>query len=251
MSANPPLPRLFGPYVLTRALGTDPLGRTYRAGTAAGKQLRPFLLVRVFDGEAVDRAALLPAMESAVEYLEEVKGPAVAKGMVLGSVDDLPFAGMEYVPGRTLDQVLGAGAGHPVPIPPEHALLITEKILAALEAGKPMARGTGAPHGFLVPAFVAVSNDGDTRVFGGGLGRGLLPSLKVAAASAAFASYIAPEVAASGKPSAAGDLYSTGVILLEALTGQRPAPGAAGDSAERAVLAVNGNPLPEDVKRMI
>lgn len=252
MSATPPLPRLFGPYVLTRALGADPLGHTYRAGTATGRQLRPFLLVRVYDGEAVDRAVLLPAMETAVEYLEEVKGPAVAKGMVLGIVDDQPFAGMEYVPGRTLDQVIGAdAAGHAVPVPVEHALLIAEKILAALEAAKPMARGTGAPHGFLVPGFVAVSNDGDTRVFGAGLGPGLLPSLKDARAAAAFGAYIAPEVAAGGKPSPAGDLYSMGVILLETLTGKRPAAGAAADALEGAVLAVNGNPLPEDIKRLL
>src|SRR5262245_38556782 len=107
MSANSPLPRLFGPYVLTRELSRDPLGEVYRAGSAAGKGLKPFLLIRTFSGAATDRAALLPAMETAVEHLEEVKGPAVAKGQVLGVVDDVPFAGVEYMAGRTLDAVVG------------------------------------------------------------------------------------------------------------------------------------------------
>ena len=33
---------------------------------------------------------------------------------------------------------------------------------------------TGAAHGFLVPAFVCISNEGEARVFGHGLGAGLL-----------------------------------------------------------------------------
>src|SRR6185369_5980732 len=100
MSAQPALPRLFGPYVLTRLLGSDPFGDVYRAGTAAGKGMRPFLLIRTFNGDAIDRAALIPAMETAVEFLEEIKGPSVAKGAVLGAVEDTPFAGIEYIPGR-------------------------------------------------------------------------------------------------------------------------------------------------------
>ena len=250
MSSDTALPRLFGPYVLTRTLSSDPLGQTYRAGTAAGKGMRPTLLIRVFDGEAVDRTALLPAMESAVEFIEEVKGPAVAKGMVLGVVDDIPFAGMEYLPGRTLDNLLkGAGQG-PVPLPIEHALLITEKILIALEAAKPLTKGTGAPHGFLVPAFVMVSNDGDTRVFGGGLGPGLGSSLKDPRARTAFGAYLAPEVLEGGPASMASDIYSTAAILLEALTGNAPS-GGGDDALSGAVLSLNGNPVPEDVKKLL
>lgn len=248
--AQPALPRIFGPYVLTSALGSDPLGETYRAGTAAGPGMKPLLLIRVFDGEAVDRTALLPAMETAVEFLEEVKGPAVARGMVLGMVDDTPFAGMEYLPGRTLDRLLKGLPGQGlVPFPVEHALLVAEKILIALEAAKPLTKGTGAPHGFLVPAFVALSNDGDTRVFGGGLGRGLASSLKDPRAKAAFAPYMAPEVLAGSAPSPAGDIYSTAAILLEALTGKSPAGGA--ELVPDAQLALNGNPLPPDVQNLL
>src|SRR5512143_2452466 len=161
MSAQSPLPRLFGPYVLTHQFGDDRLGSLYRAGTASGPSLAPFVLIRTFGGPAIDRGALFPVMETAAEYLEEVRGPAVAKGAVLGIVDDVPFAGIEYVPGRTLDRLFGGDAGETV----------------ALQAARPFEQKTGAPHGFLVPSFVTVSNDGDIRVFGAGLGGGLLPSL--------------------------------------------------------------------------
>src|SRR5512135_2163660 len=251
MSASLPLPRLFGPYVLTRQLSRDPLGGVYRAGTAAGRALKPFVLIRAFDGESIDRARLLPAMETAVEDLDEVRGQAVAKGAVLGIVDETPFAGIDYMPGRTLDALLAGDEQGPVPLPVEHALLVAEKILISLEAAKAFAKSTGAPHGFLVPAFIAVSNDGDIRVFGGGLGPGLLPSLRSARARTAFAPYIAPEVASSGKPSPSGDLYSTAAILFQTLTGTAPAPGAALGQLGAAVLALNGNPLPDDVRQLL
>ena len=251
MSSSGPIPRLFGPYVLTRHLGADPLGSVFRAGTAAGARLSPLLLVRVFDGAGVDHAALVPAMESAAEYLEEVRGPAVAKGAVLGIVEDVPFAGIEYVPGRTLDRLFSGEGQGAIPLPVEHALLIAEKLLVALEAGKPFEKKMGAPHGFLTPGFVTISNDGDVRVYGAGLGAGLLPSLKRPEVLAALGSYIAPEVLASGRPSGAGDIYSAAAILFQALTGRAPPPGAGADALSGAALAVDGSPMPEDLARLV
>jgi TonB family protein len=251
MSASAPLPRLFGPYLLTRELSRDPLGGVFRAGTTGSRALKPFVLIRAFDGEAIDRAALLPAMETAVEYLDDVRGQAVAKGAVLGVVDDTPFAGIDYMPGLTLHGLLQGGEQGPVPLPVEHALLIAEKVLISLEAAKAFAKQTGAPHGFLIPAFIAVSNDGDIRVFGGGLGPGLLPSMKRAHARAAFGPYIAPEVAASGVPSLAGDIYSMAAILFETLTGKRLSDGRVDEQLGSAVLSLNGNPLPEDLSALL
>lgn len=249
MSASSPLPRPFGPYVLTRALGSDPLGEVWRAGvpSSSGAGIRSFLHIREFSGAAVDRTALLLAMETAVDAVDEIKGPSVARGAVMGAMDDTPFLGVEYVPGRTLDTVFASrGAGAVFPI--EHALLIAEKILVAFEAAEPLEKLTGAPHGFLIPAFVYVSNDGETRVFGGGLGTGLLPALRVPRARSTFLPYIAPEVLESGRPTAAGDVYSTAVILFEALTGRLP---AGPDPLAAATLAIDGTPLPEDVKKLL
>jgi TonB family protein len=250
MSATAPSPRPFGPYVLTRALGSDALGEVWRAGTAGASRLRPFLLVRTFAAISIDRPALLAAMESAVHLVDDVQGPAIAKGTVMGAIDDTPFVGIAYVEGRTLDHLLAARLlGAPLPV--EHGLLIAERLLAALESGTPVETFTGAAHGFLVPAFVCISNEGEAKVFGHGLGAGLLPALRHPRARQSFAPYVAPEVLAAGKPSTSGDLYSVGAILFEALTGRAPSPGVALESVESANLAVDGTPVPEDVRRLL
>src|SRR5664280_581561 len=250
MSASAPSPRPFGPYVLTHALGTDALGEAWRAGTAGAPRLKPFLLVRTFTAAAIDRSALLSAMETAVNLVDDVQGPTIARGTVMGAIDDIPFLGTLYVEGRTLDHLLAARLlGSPLPV--EHGLLIAERLLTALEAGAPVERFTGAAHGFLVPPFVCISNEGETRVFGHGLGAGLLPALKNARTRQTFAPYVAPEVLAEGKPSTPGDLYSVGAILYEALTGRAPPPGVALESVEGANLAVDGTPVPEDIRRLL
>lgn len=250
MSAPAPSPRPFGPYVLTRALGSDSLGEVWRAGTAGASRLKPFLLVRTFAAISIDRPALLAAMETAVHLVDDVQGPAIAKGTVMGAIDDTPFLGTSYVEGRTLDHLLAVRLlGTPLPV--EHGLLIAERLLAALESGTPVERVTGAAHGFLVPAFVCISNEGEARVFGHGLGAGLLPALRHSRARQSFAPYVAPEVLAAGKPSTSGDLYSVGAILFEALTGRAPSPGVALESVESANLAVNGTPVPEDLRRLL
>lgn len=246
-----PLPRTFGDYLLTRSLGRDPLGETFRAGTSSGPGLAPFVLVRVFDGEGIDRAALVPAMETAVELLDEFRGQAAAKGTVLGIVDDVPYTGIDYVPGMTLDKILAQTPAGVAPFEPENALYLGDRLLAGLDAGKSFTLATGAPHGFLVPAFVTVSGDGEARIFGAGLGRGLLPSLAGEAARKAFGPYVAPEVAASGRPTPAGDAYSVAAIVIAAATGKPPESGRGLQALTSASAEVLPAPARELLARMM
>jgi TonB family protein len=248
---NRSVPRMFGPYVLTRSYGSDPIGGTFLAGTASGRKLAPYVLIRTFDGDAVDTSALVPAMETAVEYLDDIRGQAVARGAVLGIVDDVPFAGIDYVAGQALDRLFGQQGAERTLLPPEYGLLIAQKILVSLEATQVLTAPTGAPHGFLVPAFVTLSYEGEARVFGAGLGNGLLASLRKPKAREAFAAYLAPEVVASGHPSVAGDIYSAAAILYECITGIAPTHGRGEGLLAGARLAGSSTPVPEEILSLL
>ncbi len=250
MSASLPSPRPFGPYLLLRQLAADPLGSLWRAGTEGRPRLKPFVTIRLFEGAAIDRSALLKAMESAVEVIDDVKGPTVARGAVFGAVDDLPFAAIEDVPGQTLEAFLAPPAPE-AGLPLEHALLVVERVLAALEGARPVEIVTGAPHGFLVPSFVHVSYGGEPRVWGFGLGPALLPALREPALHAAFAPYVAPEVLLSARPTTTGDVYSVAALLFEALVGRPPAPGGTLAAVDAARLAIDGRSVPDDVKQIL
>ena len=172
-------------------------------------------------------------------------GHAVAKGAVLGIVDDVPFAGIEYVPGRTLDRLFYERGAETIPLPIEHALLIGEKLLVALEAAKPFEKKIGAPHGFLTSRLRHRSRTTATSASSApAWTRGSCRPSRRPTVHAAYGPYIAPEVASTGKPCAAGDIYSAAAILFQALVGHPPAPGAGADALAGAVLAVDGEPDP-------
>jgi TonB family protein len=250
MSSDAPAFRPFGPYLLLRSTGADVLGTRYRAGSLGQPGLKPILHLQVFDGPAVDRGAVLRSMEQAVDLLDGVVGPSVAAGAALGAVDDVPFAGVDVPPGQALAAVfaeLSGGGG----FSSEQALFVTERVLAALVAAHSMAFVAGAPHGFLVPPFVLVSYDGEVRVFGFGLGPGLLPAAKNPKAREVLAPWVAPEVLASGRPTAAGDVFSAAAILFASLTGRAPSAGEAEADIETAALSAGGVSVPEPIRQLL
>ncbi|MFI5182322.1 MAG: TonB family protein [Thermoanaerobaculia bacterium] len=250
MSSEVPAIRPFGPYLLLRSTGADVLGTRYRAGTLGQPGLKPILHLQAFDGPAVDRGALLKSMEQVVDHLEGIVGPSVAEGAVLGAVDDLPFAGVDIPPGQTLDAISATRSGSGG-LSAEQALFVTERVLAALVAARPLELVAGAPHGFLVPPFVLMSYDGEVRVFGFGLGPGLLPAARNPNARERLIPYIAPEILESGKPTPAGDVFSAAAILFAALTGQPPTPGKAETNVETVLLPAEGAPLPEPIRKLL
>ncbi len=64
------------------------------------------------------------------------------------------------------------------PIAIDNALLIVEKLAAALAAAAAVeVQGEPLVHGFLVPSLVMVGNDGEAMVAGFGLSRGLRANL--------------------------------------------------------------------------
>ena len=64
-------------------------------------------------------------------------------------------------------------------IPAEYALLITERIAAALEhAHQTLIDGRPADHGLLWPGFVSISHDAAVRVGGFGVADGVLPAMQ-------------------------------------------------------------------------
>jgi hypothetical protein len=139
----------------------------------------------------------------------------------------VPFVAWQESAGWTLDLLLARLRATGTQLPVEHALLIAERVAAALEqAWTTPAHGERIRHGLLWPGFVSISNDAEVRVGGFGLAEGVLPSLRKGRVARDIAPYIAPEVRESGLPGdSAADTYSLGVLLHELLTCRRPTLG--------------------------
>jgi hypothetical protein len=232
------LPRPFGDYVLTAALGEDALGREYRALPSSGEQ--GFVRLRILDSPELSADALIDAIEGNGEVHSFLKNPAVTRGVHMDAADGIPYIVWSEPNGRTLAALLAKCRKPPRKIPVEHALLIVEKVATALDhAYNTTIDGDRTLHGLVWPGFIAISDDGEIRLSGFGLAPGVLGSLSRPRLAREIAPYLAPEEKAQGKIGRNSDVYSAGVILLELLTGQ---PLAASDPL--AVLRGSGGSPP-------
>ena len=215
------LPRPFGKYLLTAALGEDALGHEYRA---LRRPEDAFVRLRALDAPELSEDALLDAIEENGEVHEFLKNPAVARGVEVDAADGVPYIAWNEPNGRTLQSLLLKCRNPPRKIPVEHALLIAEKIATALDhAYNITIEGDRTLHGLVWPGFVAISDDGEIRLAGFGLAVGILPTLARPRLTREVAHYLAPEERDQQYIGKNSDVYSVGVILLELLTGRPPA----------------------------
>ncbi len=242
------LPRRFGPYLLTAFLHEDALGRVYRALRVAGE--RGFARVRMLEGPEISEDAVIDAIEANGEIHAFLKNTAIARTVQLDSVDGIPYLAWGEESGRTLDAVIEKARAEHQTIPYEHALLIVEKVAAALDhAYNTTIEGERTLHGLVWPGFVSLSDDGEIRLTGFGLATGFLTSLRRPRFSREIAPYLAPEVCAGGRIEKNSDVYSLGALLFEMLVGR--VPSAADPAGDLRSALRDGAPIAPEVSAVL
>lgn len=137
-----------------------------------------------------------------------------------GKGGTVPYIVMELVEGRTLRDVLRDGRK----ILPERAMSITADILAALD----YSHRAGIIHRDIKPANVMLTPEGKVKVMDFGIARAIADTSSAMTQTAAVigtAQYLSPEQARGETVDARSDIYSTGCVLYELLTGRPPFVG--------------------------
>jgi serine/threonine protein kinase len=182
--------------LLKPALATDPKFRVlFREEAQKAARMAHPTIVRVFDaGE------------------ETVTEPN-------GIETQVPFIVMEFVDGRLLKDIVADG-----PLEPKEAVRIISGVLTALE----YSHRALLVHRDIKPGNIMVTQNGQVKVMDFGIARAVSDnSATVADTSAVLgtAQYFSPEQARGETVDARTDLYSTGVVLFELLTGRPPFRG--------------------------
>ncbi len=136
-----------------------------------------------------------------------------------GEYDGTYYIAMEYLPGRTLKQLIRDEA----PLDPIRAIAIGIQILKAAR----FAHARGIIHRDLKPHNVIVDDDDVAKVTDFGIARAGASDMTETGSIMGTAQYLSPEQAQGHSVSASSDLYSVGVVLYEMLTGRVPFDGDA------------------------
>ncbi|WP_297373902.1 Stk1 family PASTA domain-containing Ser/Thr kinase [Cryobacterium sp.] len=182
--------------LLKSSLAADPAFRTrFRQEAQAAARMAHPTIVRVFDaGE---------------ETITEDDGTET----------QIPFIIMEFVDGRLLKDIIKEG-----PIETTEAVRIIDGVLTALE----YSHRAGVVHRDIKPGNIMITKAGQVKVMDFGIARAISDSATTVAQTTAIlgtASYFSPEQAKGESVDARTDLYSSGVVLFEMLTGRPPFRG--------------------------
>jgi serine/threonine protein kinase len=182
--------------LLKSSLAADPAFRTrFRQEAQAAARMAHPTIVRVFDaGE---------------ETITEDDGTET----------QIPFIIMEFVDGRLLKDIIKEG-----PIDKVEAVRIIDGVLTALE----YSHRAGVVHRDIKPGNIMITKAGQVKVMDFGIARAISDSATTVAQTTAIlgtASYFSPEQAKGESVDARTDLYSSGVVLFEMLTGRPPFRG--------------------------
>jgi serine/threonine protein kinase/tetratricopeptide (TPR) repeat protein len=224
--------RLCDRYRIVELVGVGGMGMVYRA---EDEQLGLPVAVKVLRPDLAQDGQRLERFKQELILARQVSHPNVVRIHDIGHDGDLVFLTMDFVPGRSLAEIL-AEQGH---LEPGLALGIARQIAAALAA----AHEAGVVHRDLKPANILIDEAGRAAISDFGVARSLARSLAdpgptQAGAVVGTLDYLSPEQARGGEVDGRADLYALGILLYEMLTGELPFAG--GSAAEVLAQRLTG-----------
>ena len=201
-------------YRILNRIGSGGMADVYLAeDTHLGRQVALKVLHRRFaqDQEFVER------FRREAKSVAGLSHPNVVAVFDRGDHDGTYYIAMEYLPGRTLKEIVEAEA----PLTQERAIDLGEQILH----GAGYAHRHGVIHRDFKPHNVIVDEDGHAKVTDFGIARAGASEMTETGSIMGTAQYLSPEQAQGHAVTAASDLYSIGVMLYEMLAGRLPFEG--------------------------
>src|SRR5712664_2488876 len=229
-------------YRITEKLGVGGQGTVWKA---TDTKLGRTVVIKVLPPELTEKQANLKRFEREARLASSLDHPNICTIFDLDVVDGVHFIARQHVEGKNVRQLVG---GRPLEL--KSAQLIALQVADALAA----AHARGIIHRDIKSGNAMVTPAGQAKVLDFGLAK-LLDSegtgpggihhtdLTEVGIPYGTATYAAPEQARGERVDARADIFSTGVLLYEMLTGTWPFQGKTSIDVRHAVLHDEPAPL--------
>jgi eukaryotic-like serine/threonine-protein kinase len=203
-----------GRYLITRKLGSGGMAKVY---LAEDQELGRRVAIKILDDRHASDAQFVERFRREAQNAGGLSHPNIVSIYDRGEAAGSYYIAMEYVEGRTLKELILARGPSPIGI----AIDYSRQILSALR----FAHRKGIVHRDIKPHNMIVDGDGRVKVMDFGIARAGASQMTEAGSIIGTAQYLSPEQARGAPVDQTSDLYSTGIVLYELLTGTVPFNG--------------------------
>jgi len=201
-------------YRLERKLGSGGMADVW---LAEDQELGRHVAVKILHERYANDEQFVERFRREATHAAGLSHPNIVSIYDRGVSDGSYYIVMEYIEGRTLKELIVTRGPCPIPV----AISYTRQILAALR----YAHKNGIIHRDIKPHNVIVDREGRVKVADFGIARAGASEMTEAGSIVGTAQYLSPEQARGAPVDESSDLYSTGIVLYELLTGTVPFNG--------------------------
>ncbi|MFK7987139.1 MAG: serine/threonine-protein kinase [Sandaracinaceae bacterium] len=211
-----------GPYELVRRIGKGGMASVYLARGNSADGAAHTYAVKVMHPHLAQQPELVDMLMDEARIASSLDHPHIVPTVDLGVDRGRYYMAMEYVEGIALDRLLRS---HAEDRPPEVLVSIAIDVLAGLAAAHALRGDDGESlelvHRDVTPGNILVGLDGRARLLDFGVAKARARLTKTMPGIVkGKAGYVAPEVALGRPLDGRADIFSMGVLLWNALTGE-------------------------------
>jgi serine/threonine protein kinase len=219
-------PKQFGKYFLLDKLAVGGMAEIYKAKTFGVDGFEKVLCIkRILPHAAADRDFITMLIDEA-KLSVLLSHANIVQVYDLGRVGDDYFIAMEFINGVNLRDIMYSCREAQRPIPPEIAVYIVSEVCKGLDYAHrktgPNNETLNIVHRDVSPQNILISYEGEVKIVDFGIAKAAMNiSHTMAGILKGKIAYMSPEQALGKTVDQRTDIFSTGILLYEALTGTK------------------------------
>lgn len=223
-------PKQLGRYELLRRIAAGGMGEIWLARTRGAADFEKTCIIKTILSHLSEEHEFVEKFLDEGRLVVKLVHGNIVPVFDLGQEEDTYYLAMEYIPGRDLREVLKRSKSRKKLMPVEMAMQIISDVCKGLyyahQKTDEDGRSLQIVHRDISPSNVLISSEGEVKIidFGIARARGRLSKTVSGRIQGKFC-YMSPEQASGKSLDARSDIFSTGVVLYELLTGFRPFEG--------------------------